>query len=75
MKRTQSFFAAAAAVVSLFMSACSGALITSESEMDLARSISTRKATDESAKRVTGYFCEWGIYAAHGNYFPQNINY
>ena len=40
-----------------------------------ARAMSNASDSGKSPKRVTGYFCEWGIYEAHGNYFPQHIPY
>ena len=40
-----------------------------------ARALSNASDSGKSPKRVTGYFCEWGIYEAHGNYFPQHIPY
>ena len=30
-------------------------------------------ATASGSKRVVGYFCEWGIYGAHDNYYATSI--
>ncbi len=58
---------AVAAVVSLaaFLTGCTSGLST-----DGAFS---RAASNAAQKRVVGYFCEWGIYGAHDNYYATSI--
>lgn len=80
MKKLKFFTLAVAAVLAAIATSCgvdvsetvNREMLVSKSEV---RSVSDSSDSGKSPKRVTGYFCEWGIYQAHGMYFPQNIPY
>lgn len=59
------------ATVALAFASCSLAF-DSVSAKD-SGSGSLRAAATASEKRVVGYFCEWGIYAAHDQYYVTSI--
>ena len=85
MKKVNAVLAAAAIGFAALFSACKAAEAEVQASKSVASSVSVQSAsssssgevskTGKNAKRVTGYFCEWGIYGAHGNYFPQHIPY
>jgi len=75
MKKVKMLFIAIF-IASLFLS-CNGTLTTTsfdvDSETSVLKSVQTMSTNNNSQKRVVGYFCEWGIYAAHDNYYVTDI--
>ena len=68
MKKTKTILAAMA--MALAFTSCKGIVSSDLSE----GSRSARAAASaSSSKRVVGYFCEWGIYGAHDNYYATSI--
>ncbi|HAH63460.1 MAG TPA: hypothetical protein DCL73_15345 [Treponema sp.] len=70
------------ALAAVFLTA--GLLSCSNGLSDPLEAASSRKgasarastaSTSESSRRVVGYFCEWGIYGAHNNYYVTSIPY
>jgi len=59
---------AIATVSSLALVSCSAGL-----DGVNAASAPSRAVASASGKRVVGYFCEWGIYAAHDSYYVTSI--
>lgn len=66
------------AIAALFLASCQPSVnLINESlnenlEQQNSRAI-TATADTEVSKRVTGYFCEWGIYGAHNNFYATSI--
>ncbi len=56
-------------VLALVLTGCQGISAPEFKESSTA----ARAAATESSKRVVGYFCEWGIYAAHDSYYATSI--
>ena len=68
MNKTKTILAAMA--MALAFTSCKGIVSSDLSE----GSRSARAAASaSSSKRVVGYFCEWGIYGAHDNYYATSI--
>ncbi len=68
MKKVKGAFLAVAAMA-LFLTSCQ----MSVASCSRKASEDSRAVTASSSKRVVGYFCEWGIYAAHDNYYATDI--
>jgi len=65
------------AIAALLLSACQPNVTLmndslSENQNSNSRSVTVSSDT-ETSRRVTGYFCEWGIYGAHGNFYATSI--
>ena len=78
MKKVRVIAAALAMSFAALVTSCSSEISVQEDSNGSVNQSSANyrsASSTESPKRVTGYFCEWGIYGAHGNYFPQNVPY
>lgn len=78
MKKVRVIAAALAMSIAALVASCSSEISVQEDSNGSVNQSSANyrsASSTESPKRVTGYFCEWGIYGAHGNYFPQNVPY
>ncbi len=63
----------AALIASLSLVGCSVGLDGISATKAVSNPASSRAVASQSGKRVVGYFCEWGIYAAHDSYYVTSI--
>lgn len=63
-------------VVGLFFVACSMSAFNTDQSVKAESGVMSSRAVaapTADSKRITGYFCEWGIYSAHDSYLVTDI--